>query len=320
MSNQRLIEQAWNLLDTGEIEAARKTGLKLVEAKEKAGYTIVAATWEAEENWETAIQILKDGVEILKDSWELWFSLGNMYSNNEEYENAMTAFDHALMCSEVESDWITLNKAVVNIRMLEFDAALNMLQSLADSLLKNQAFLLKIQLLDQLNRSDLILSLTEEELEDLEVPQDENSAKEMGEICAIIAGACWTEDEDPEVINHYLSQAKAYDRRNLNSLYLIREMEPDFSDEGKMYELIVQGKMKVSDSEVKTIDFFTSYQVFSDSEEEALNYIKNFEIEDIDTESLQIIEIGLIEEDDDIDIKGIYAVSGFTLLDTENGA
>ncbi len=319
MAKENQIEQAWDLIDTGELEAARKIGEQLVKAKEEEGFRIMAALWEKEEAWEFAIKVLEEGLNIYPDSWELWLSLGNMHSNNEDYESGLKALDKAAASEGVEIHWVKLNKSVILMRMMQVEEALNTLQSLTDSPIRNQAFTLKLELLNQISRHDLILELAEEELESLEVPADQEADEHMSQICLLIASACWYEDEPEERILHYLRQAINYHRQNPDCVWLIREMDPDFSDKANYYGVIVKGTFLTGEEDVSQVDFFTSYEVVADSEAEALTFIRAFEVDEVDKESLIIVETEISESQEE-DAKGIYAVGGFAFIDEGNGA
>ncbi|RMG27063.1 MAG: hypothetical protein D6730_07950 [Bacteroidetes bacterium] len=315
MENESLIQQAWAQLEEGDSQPARELGEQLIAAGKQVGYLLKAASLEQEEDWEAAIRILSAGTEAHPGSWELWLSLGNMQVNLENWEAALAAYGRAAACPQAASGIIELHKAVAYTRMLDFDQALNTLQALVGSEVRNSAFLQKIELLHQLGHHKLILELVEEELESLAVPEDEEEAREMSRICSCIASACWYEEESEEMIQHYLKQAIEYDRTNPENLLLLREMAADFSDQARLYELLLKGKWQEEEGR-QASEFFCAYEVVADSQEEALAYIRAYEPEPILKDSLEIVEVDTSEAEED-EPKGIYVVTDLAFVEIE---
>ena len=66
------------------------------------------------------------------------------------------------------------------------------------------------------------------------------------------------------------------------------------------------------DEDNETIPFFTTYGIVAETPEEALSFIKKYEIEQIDKDSLSIIEIEETANDEE-EPKGIHHVGGMAI-------
>ena len=312
---EQLSQAAWEALEQSDAATAKELGAQLVEAGTEFGYRVLALASAMEDDRQGAIDTIRAGIEIFPDVWQLHMQLGNFYSDAEMLNEALESFDTALQCSDVEQHWVQMNQAVVFVRLGDFDQALNLLQQIDHSDARNEAFELKINILGELGRNDLILELAEEELEDLNTPENDPEANLMSRICIQIAKAGWYEDESDELVMHYLKQAISFYRLNEEALWLLREMDAQFSDESKIFSLMVQGSfVKEASSSQNPAKFFTSYVVVADNPAEALAYIRDFEIEEIDKNSLSIQEVEEMPNEED-DPKGIYKVMGFAFFE-----
>jgi len=298
-----------------ELGDARKIAHTLIAAEKEYGFQAMAIFCWTEEDEEMAISWIEKGKKAHPTSWALNMQLGNIYSESGKAKEAVKAYDQAASMEGADTSLITLNKAAAFANAQEFDQALNILQSLKNSEKAIEAFSIKMTLLSELGRFDLMMEIAEEELAELPLPKDENQAAVMSEICTSIAKAIWFSDENEEAIEHYLVQAKEYDRTNANICWLQREMNPEFSDNSVIYTLIVEGKS------IKAIEalhpdtkekfsvkrFQNTYMAIADSEEEALTYVLGYESDIIEKGTLKIVDSEQLENEDD-EPKGLYAL------------
>ena len=311
---EQISQAAWDALEQSDVATARELGEELVEAETEFGYRVLALASAMEEDQQGAIEKIKEGIDLFPEVWQLHMQLGNFYSDAEMLDEALEAFNTALECPDVEKHWVEMNQAVVYVRLEDFDQALNLLQQIDHPDALNEAFELKINILGELSRNDLILELADEELEGLNIPKSEPEAALMSRICIQIAKAGWYEDESDEFVMHYLRQSIAYYRQNEEALWLLREIDSQFSDETKIFSLMVQGKFLAdASSSENPAPFITSYVVVADSTDEALAYIREFEIDEIDKSSLVIQEVEEMPNEDD-DPKGVHKVMGFAFF------
>ena len=298
---------AWEAVEAGDIASARNLAEQLIEQEASYGYLVMALTYGQEEEYERAIEELQRGVERFPDSWRLYMQLGNYYSDTEDYPAALQAFEEALNCSEVEAHWVQMNQAVVYIRQENIDQGLNLLQQLQHPEVLLEAFELKLSVLSSYNKAELLLELAEEELETLPVPEDEQAAAAMARICIYIAKAGWDTDAEEAMIRHYLREAIFYDRTNEEILWLMREINPQFSDDAKVFGLLVVGTTAAEpDTGEDGAEFNCIYSLVADTAIEGLDFIREFE-PTINPDSLQILDQEETENEEDLP-KGLYMV------------
>ncbi|MEL7531298.1 MAG: hypothetical protein AAFN10_08330, partial [Bacteroidota bacterium] len=225
-------QKAWISLSEGDFEAANKFASELTQAGYEVGYRIRSAVAEEQEDWPEAESIINEGLKVHPEAWPLHLHLGTLYTTSGRFEEANSVFEKALKLPEVEKHWIEMNQAVALAQLGQVDEALNLLQGIDHEELRNQAFEIKMQLLDQFQRHDLMIELAGEELENLVPPQNEEGASVMSRILAMVANACYYEDKEEQETRFYLKQAINYDRSNELSLMVLREMRAEFTEQG----------------------------------------------------------------------------------------
>lgn len=312
-------QRAWSLISQQEYAEAQRIGEQLIDAQEEVGYRIMAMSHAAQEEAEQALAVIEQGVIQLPQSWQLQLLRGSLLSEAGDFPAALKAFDAASALPEAELHWIDINRAVVYGRTQEIDRALNLLQRIEEPEAINDAFDIQLGLLDSVGRYDLIIELAEEDLDLLQAPTSEEEAATISRILSYVASAYWYEEEDGDEIDHYVRQAIAFDRNNPDALYLLREQEPVFSDQSQIYGLLVRGRLyrQTEEDTPQPMEFVTSYEVIADSEEEALGLVRNFEIREVDPQSLQI-EAVETQPNDGEEPKGIYQVGELLIPDLED--
>ena len=317
-TEEQLTELAFEveeLIYNEEIEDAKEIANKLIAAGKEYGYQAMAMACWAEEDSEMAISWVEKGRQEHPNSWALPMQLANIYSESGKAKEAIKAYEEAAKMEGADTSLIELNKAAAFANAQDFDQALNILQNLKGTEKAIEAFSIKMTLLSELGRFDLMMEIADEELAELPLPKDENQAAVMSEICTNIAKAIWFSDENEEAIKHYVDQAKEYDRTNANICWLQREMDPEFSDDSVIFSLIVEGKMMKAvegihpdtREKIEVKRFQNSYMAIADSEEEALTYIFAYESDLVEKGTLKVMDSEQMENEDD-EPKGLYAL------------
>ncbi|MFK7925886.1 MAG: tetratricopeptide repeat protein [Bacteroidia bacterium] len=304
-------QKAWILLSEGDYPATEKLALGLCEAGYEVGYRIRSGIAEEKEDWDQAESIINEGIKAHPEMWSLHLQLGTLYTQSGRFEEANKVFEQALTLPDVEKHWVEMNQAVALSQLGKVDEALNTLQGITHEELRNQAFEIKMQLLDQYQRHDLMLEMVAEELEDLVPPQDEEEAAVMSRILALVANACYDQDQDEKEIRFYLQQAINYDRNNELALMVLREMRAEFTEQGKLYGILIQANIKNDEGDTPVM---TTYGILADNVDEAVSMIHEFEIESLDRESIKIMEVEETEPDEEEELKGIYLVGGLGFM------
>ena len=311
IDRETLTAQGWEYLETGAYFEAEEVAEKLIGLGEAGGYRLKAMCQVADDEWEDAMDSLQKGIEVFPEDWELHLMQGNFYSEGEAYDEALAAFEQALVCPGVQPSWIALNKAVIHSKTGDYEQALKICQSIHDPELKLQVLEVEFRVLGEMNHADLILNIAEDRLAELPEIEDEGSGAIYSKILFFIASASWDQDEPEEKTMEYLWASIDYDRTNPHALWLLREMRGEYSAEAKLYKLLVQGTFHPDEEDTEAPpSFFTSYEVLADSVEEAFEMIREFEVEDVDPDSLEILQFEESEAEPESP-KGIYEVGVF---------
>lgn len=311
-SIEERIAHGWELLEAEEWRAAQAWGKALAEEGELAGYRIQAAAMQMGlDDLEAAKQTLLSGLTDKPGGWAIYMHLATLEAESGDFELAHTHLDLAKNLPDAEVHWIQFNQAVLLLRQEQWEEGLNLLQEIEHPEVINEAFCLQLEVLDNFGQYDTILELAESDLEVMEVPRDDDEATTMGRICCYIATAAWHEERGAEMVRHYLRQAVTYDRTLDEALWLSRELEATQSEGAQLIHMIVQGQMAADPESGQPGDaFVTSYGVVAPSLEAALEYIRRYETDEVDWDSLVIVESETFPNEENFE-DGIYAVSDF---------
>lgn len=315
---EQLAQKGWDLLNEESLDEARTIGENLIAQQHIDGYRIISEIYRLEEEYEDGIAILRQAIRVFDDNWELHLELGNILSEFNQPKEAIQLYEKAKSLPEAELHWLDINHAAARFKLGEIDEALTQLQGIKEPKAIGDAILMQMNILEVINRQDLVLQIGEDDLESIPTPDDEVGAETLSKICSKIASAAQDQGEEEEKIKHYVQQALYLFRENEEALWLLRELNPEYSDTAVMYVLLVSGQFVQGEEEDNAEDFMSSFGIIAEDTDEALEMIKNFEqmIEEVNTDSLQIIEIDEAENEDG-DAKGIYFVSGFGVLEEE---
>lgn len=304
-----LAQEAWDALTDENLDRAREIGEKLLEDQIEVGYRVMAGIASTEDDLIEAEQWLQKGLALYPEAWELHLQLATVWSEREAYDEALAKLEAAKTLPHADLDWITMNIAVTQARKQDFDAALNTLQQIENEVFMSEAFVLQLSILDGLSQYELILEVAEETLESLPPATDEKSESVMSQICTYIASAAWYEDREETEIMHYLDLAFDYERENTDALWLLREMNPEFSDAPKGMALLVQGRL-LPEIAPEGDMVMGQYSLVADNLEEAVEMIKHFDRKSLAPDSIVVMEEDAIEAEEE-DAKGLYEVSPF---------
>ena len=312
-----LIQEGWDHLDAGEYDEAEAVAAKLIASQSSAGYRLQAMCQIADDDWEAARESLAAGVSRFPDDWELHLMQGNYLSENEEYDAALAAFERALACPGVQPDWIAVNKAVIYSKIGAYEQALAICAQIDNPDLKLQVLEVEFRVMSETERYQEILATSATRIDELPEIEDEGAAVIYAKVLYYIAYASWKTGGEKDWILEHLWTCIDYDRSNAHALWLLREVRGEYSKDAKHFKLLVQGlfvsEEDDEDEEIGGEPFFTSYEVVADSLDEAYDMILEFEPEDVDMDSLEIVQFEEAPADPESP-KGIYEVGALGFL------
>lgn len=313
---EELQQAAWQAAQEGKPQEAHQHAQALIDQGLEIGYQIRVMLFIEDGDLASALQLVDEGATRNDQSWSMRVLQSDVLSMAGEGEQALAALAAARELPEAQLHWIQIGEATIYGRMMDMDRALNLLQEVDHPDAINSAIEMQFALLDTVGRHDLIIEMAEEDLDALQPPEDPADAAVLSRIMTQVAQAYWYEDEDEDTVEHYLKMAIAFDRSNPDALYLRRELDHQFSEKSRTFELSIQGQFRqeIQEQEAQLIPFQTRYQVIADSEEEALEFISNYESDDISASNLQIVA-SQSEPNQDEELKGVYVVTD--LLEAE---
>lgn len=153
--------------------------------------------------------------------------------------------------------------------------------SAEESILKNDT-IEQLRKLWKEKKYNAIIDLAKKALAKLPTKALGEGDKVMSEICFLLASSLRELGQDSDDIKKYAFMSANFNRLSKNSMWLIREINNQFSDKSKIMRLQVVGDFFfISNNEEIKQTFKTIYSVVSESEKEALEFIKEFEREEI---------------------------------------
>lgn len=138
---------------------------------------------------------------------------------------------------------------------------------------------------------------------------DETAPQDIAPLYAALAKALFLKG-DLEGALHHAWEAIEHNAEE-TALWLVREIEGEYSDSAKYFRILVNGRWDLEDLEgdERVDGFWRKYDVVADDEAEAMRFISRIEREEV-RGTLRADEIEVIDDDASDQPKGIYWCSG----------
>jgi Tfp pilus assembly protein PilF len=276
----QLLEQAYNFIQQGDAEQAIKLGNQLLEHRHARGFEIIALAYEQQGKTPDAIAVLKDGVSKVPNAWPLWELLGNLYSDQDESQQAHNAYKRALDCPNVDRSSVNYNYAILLKRENKFDEAMKLCESIDAPDLKNKTKVLRLSLQNATGHHDEAINfangLVSEMLAEPDMPDED--MQDLARAYAELGRAYWEGKYDRQASWENAWKALEWDRSDNTALWLVREIISRKSPGSKWYKLVVEGKWHFPlEPDKDPPGFITTYEVVADSVEDALAFAQDLE-------------------------------------------
>jgi len=305
---ETLLRRGFRALEEGNLKLAFKMAGKLEELGHSACFELSALAHEEAGEPKQALRVLERGTAKAPGVWGLWQLLGNLYSDQDRFDEALNAYRKGLALEGADPSSLSYNLALALYRSGRIGEAREALAAVdgEETLLLRQALLVgvdlaegKIQEAEERARST-ILSTLEEEADPVALAA---LHVHLGEV--LLARSARDEARDAGM------RALEIDPVNHGAFALIREIDESVSDEAKSFELLLQGNLAAAPE----VGFYKSYQVKAMDAEEALRKVMVFE-NLADPKSIQVEESEALAFDLG-DRTGVYASSGYTFYDRD---
>ncbi|MDH3702458.1 MAG: hypothetical protein OEU46_14205 [Alphaproteobacteria bacterium] len=310
-----LVDEALELLDTEEPEQALELGRRLEALNYSRSFEIQGLALQNMDKNLEAIGVLRRGIECVPDDWRLRQLYGNCLSDDEQYDEALNAYDAALGLPDADRVWVQYNRSILFWRMEDLDKAnATLVKVLGDAEfsaavpeLQANIRAARLGLLNELGRAEEAVEFFET-LPDL----DEWSAPlaEVARLDAKYAIALWN-DARIDDAHKALARAIRQDKTNSDAQWLKRKMlARDLPGGTCSFDLRIRGPWR-ADAFPGTDPaggFHTEYRVVAENPAHALNFVREFEPPQI-RHALEIEEV--VENGRCDDPKGVYWTSAY---------
>lgn len=274
-----MTEKGLDLVASGEFEEAIRIGLQLQERRHSSAFEILALAYAGLNDTPKAVEVLEEGVAKVPSIWRLWQLLGNYRSDLGRYVEADEAYDRAVQCPEADLSSIYLNRGICLARQGRFEEAGTELDRATDPGLRFRVETQRIEILRNLGRYDEAISRGEAILKDAAVAETEPQV--LSAIMTELGHAYWLGRKDAEHAVTMAMEALARSPSSEDALWLIREVEGTRSPTAKYYRMMIEGDWPEPDEEGRELGFFATFDIVADSPDEALEYARHFEGQDV---------------------------------------
>ena len=223
MDVQGLIEEAEDALIDGELDRAQRLGERLLDARSVHGFEILARVHQERGDLAAAIAVVEDGVAKAARAWPLRLLLGELRSENGEYDAALAAYDSAAAVEGADIDDIHVNAAIVLHRAGRYEEALARLDRAPGDSDESvfAAARVRADVLNLLGRPDEAIAAAEAGLERV---NDDIDTSDVAELYTSMAKAAFMKGDRKEAARR-AREALALDSEDQTARGILRELE-----------------------------------------------------------------------------------------------
>lgn len=271
---QALSERAFEALEDGDVDGAQILALQLQEIGWSAYFEVQALLFLQLDLPESAIYVLRRGVEVAPAVWSLWQLLGNTLSDAEEFAEALHCYDRALALEGADEASLRFNRSIVLGRLERFEEELEELSALLArrETIENTALYWRIEAarltsLVEMGRCAEVVRHAQEMRLLLEMTEDEN-IEALSTAWSQSASALFDCGEKSRA-RDWAQEAFALNPLNLEAIDLLRRTrEP--SIEAEMYFAVtLEGVWNEPDENGAPLGFFTTFLTVARNANEA---------------------------------------------------
>lgn len=303
MDVQQLIAEAETALLEGKYDSAQRAAEQVIAQRYSYGFELLARVHAHRDNLPRAIAVLQEGVAKAPRAWQLWLLLGEYRSDHGDFDGALAAFDTALGIDGADADEAHINAAIAHDRAGRAEDALMRLHEVRGTSDEAAVSAARVRssILVAEERADAAIAAASAGLTRV---TEEMNAVDIAPLHAALAKAEWLKG-NRDVALHHAWEAIALDSSEETALWLVREIEGEYSSSAKHYRVIIHGR----DDGFEADGFWRRYDVVADDEEEVMHFIRRVEPEHI-RPTLRLDEAEIVDETPD-QPKGVYWCTGY---------
>jgi len=304
---EKLTDKGIEHLEAGRYQEAIKVAAELEDPNGPMAFYLAAQAYAAMNDMKTAVATMRRSVLRNPTIWMNWFLLGTYLRNLQKYDEALAAYDQALLCPQFEADEVYLNMAMVAIDCREYHNALTYLDRVDAPSMRWDINGLRVLALEGVGSITEAAELAEEFLK--ERSEDDDYKKRAGFVAAALARIRLRQGRSKEEVRTFLFQCLEEYGSNSKLLQEIANLkELRYSEDSKYFRFLIQASLPVGHPwHREARGYGVVYDVVADTESHALDMINDFESA-IGIESFEVLEIQIKEERPQ-DPMAIYGVS-----------
>jgi hypothetical protein len=200
-------------------------------------------------------------------------------------------------------------------RQQRFKEALAQLDLVDDADLQLRAHSARLEILNEQGLYEEAIRLGDDVLEQTGSGRNEEF---RSAVQVEVGYACWNGRKDRERAMQLAVASLAHGQTSDVALWLVREIDGQFSPTAKYYRILVEGMKTEAGDRRKRRGFFVSYDIVADSIDESLSFIRRIEGEEVRS-SFRVEEATELESRP-AEPKGVYARTGRILFTPDRAA
>lgn len=314
---ERLMDQAYGLIDSFQCEEALEVGEKLKQLGYSGAFEVMALAHQALGEGDKAIAVLNEGLEKAPHVWVLWHLLGNLLSDKGEHTEAQHAYEMALACPTVNKSWVNYNLAVLRGRQGRYEEALDTCLHITSDELRTAVRLLTASLLNSLGRHDEAIQLAEEMIAEISAQEEpsEEDLRSLGTAYAELSRGLYEGKDVRDLALEAAFTALTFNKSDWLALKMIRDIRDRRVEDSRWFKVVIEGRWyEPFEGRKELPGFFSSYELVAGSREQCLDLIKEIEHEKV-RDSLAVEQIETLEPAPGEPL-GVYWRSGYAFFST----
>lgn len=317
----QMLDEAYDYLSSAEPRKAITVGKKLITMGVASGYEILALAFEQQDDREKALAILEEGTKKAPLVWVLRQLLGNLLSDQGDYDKAMEAYQTALSCHGADASSVHLNIATSLSRQGKYEESNKELLQVDSKEAIAWRESVRFGNLLCMKQFDAIITEAPKVLEEFEADEEfaEAQSDDISRIYARLADAYLDGPKDAAKAAEAARKALRFDSTHEQALAILRRAEnkPATADD-QIHKVVAEGKWHQPFEGTKQLPvFYSTYWVVAKSDDEALQFVKELEPPEVQP-TLKVQESESAPREEWQNLKGVYSRSGHMFADDED--
>lgn len=302
---EKLTDKGIEHLEAGRHREVLQVAAELEYAKGPLAFYLAGQAFAGLNEIKSSLATIRRGVLKSPMFWVNWFFLGIYLGRLNKYDEALAAYDQALLCPQVDTDLVRLNMAINRIDANDYESALTYLDGIQNPSMRCGVDSSRILALEGIGRIAEAEGLADAFLKERSVGGEEY-LKRVGFVAAALARIRLQQGCSTDEVRSFLMECLEESGCSAPVLGEIKKLRGlHYSKESKYYRFVILARLPVGHPWYREARAYgIVYDVVSDSEARALEMINEFESA-AGVESIEVADIK-IREDKPEEPMGVY--------------